>query len=448
MQCSSQSVDHNSPRYQQICSCCMRQIVCQEAGVWSCWFCDVDNIGSWRCSLHERAPKQTAGHDGLTGSWLEEIQKLRKRLRPKQALWRKFDYAKHFPQLRSQIIAEVRRIQTVARFHRSTLSLAEFHSLFELTSTPVVVSGMTDDWPGAQDWTQEALAQGKHKDLRCKCESDLCPYTTRLSSFAQYQKQDSLGDDNPLYIFHSDVTSKLIKETYTIPKYFPRSYLSSLGPDRPPFSYFLIGPQRSGTLPHVDPFMITSWNTVVTGLKWWVMFPPDTPEDIVEGHGLFQPGEDRASPIVWFLRILPRIRDMYCSPPSPMSSPAASHMSSLLTCPDVPPAPPVVEILEFLSGPGEMVHIPSGWWHAVLNLDNAVAMSESVCSDANFPAVWADVRSRNVHMAAAWLSGLLVDHPAVARRACALDKANGFTSLEATTDDDFDATDFLKRVLA
>lgn len=45
------------------------------------------------------------------------------------------------------------------------------------------------------------------------------------------------------------------------------------------------------------------------------------------------------------------------------------------------------DFVEFVVGPGDFVFVPSGWWHAVLNLDECVAMTQNfVSADSNYLA--------------------------------------------------------------
>ena len=47
---------------------------------------------------------------------------------------------------------------------------------------------------------------------------------------------------------------------------------------------------------------------------------------------------------------------------------------------------------EFTQYPGEVIFIPGGWWHAVLNLDDTVAVTENYVNPGNFDHVWRKTR--------------------------------------------------------
>ena len=49
-------------------------------------------------------------------------------------------------------------------------------------------------------------------------------------------------------------------------------------------------------------------NTLLKGVKRWVLFPPSAPKHLVKGEYLKQRGEDNEA-ITYFVRILPRIKE-------------------------------------------------------------------------------------------------------------------------------------------
>ena len=111
--------------------------------------------------------------------------------------------------------------------------------------------------------------------------------------------------------------------------------------------HFYIGPERSGTCIHVDPLATSAWNTVIEGRKLWVLFPPGVSKSVAKGLDVIKKGEDDEA-VNYFVDILPRIRNKYKD---------------------------AFNIIQFIQEPGDTVFVPGGWWHAVINLDNTVAIT-------------------------------------------------------------------------
>ena len=63
-------------------------------------------------------------------------------------------------------------------------------------------------------------------------------------------------------------------------------------------------------------------------------------------------------------------------------------------------------IIECIQYPGETMCVPGGWWHAVLNLDNTIAITENVCNAGNFERVWTSTRKSRKRLAYRWLKRL------------------------------------------
>jgi len=132
----------------------------------------------------------------------------------------------------------------------------------------------------------------------------------KLKHYVKYLRQND--DDSPLYIFDShfddDKVSKDLLNDYSVPSYFSDDLFRLVGERRrPPYRWFLIGPQRSGTCVHIDPLGTSAWNTVLFGRKRWVLFPPSTRKSVAKGSDVIRRGEDDEA-IHYFINLLPRIR--------------------------------------------------------------------------------------------------------------------------------------------
>lgn len=100
-------------------------------------------------------------------------------------------------------------------------------------------------------------------------------------------------DDNPLYLFgsvyHNSKKQASFLNEFEIPPYFKDDLLSLIEEKkRPPFRWFLLGPKRSGSKIHIDPFKTSAWNTLFVGHKRWVMFPEKYSKSFVNGKEFIQ----------------------------------------------------------------------------------------------------------------------------------------------------------------
>lgn len=84
-----------------------------------------------------------------------------------------------------------------------------------------------------------------------------------------------------------------------------------------------------------------------------MLFPPHIPKCVVKGKGLVARGlvrqEDTEESIDWFLYVLPKIIET-----------EGAHNLQIMQC---------------IQGPGDTIFVPGGWWHAVVNLDNTMALT-------------------------------------------------------------------------
>jgi hypothetical protein len=162
-------------------------------------------------------------------------------------------------------------------------------------------------------------------------------------------------------------------DDFAPPSFFADDLLAEIpGSKRARYCFF--GGARSGTFLHVDPLCTSAWNVCLAGRKRWCMLAPETDMAV---HGLehFAQGKHQL-PVCWFLDEHPRLQ--------------RSAVAGKLT------------MIECVQGAGDMVFIPAGWHHAVVNLEWTSAVSQNFMAPA---ALCAQPRSGSISL---WAQ--LVDH--------------------------------------
>ncbi|KFG39662.1 histone lysine demethylase JMJD6a [Toxoplasma gondii p89] len=267
--------------------------------------------------------------------------------------------------------------ETLPRIYKSETTLKDFVEKFEIPCKPVLLCGWMDDWPAMHRWEPRELER-RFRSARFKVgeKDDGEKIRMKMKYFIDYMENQR--DDSPLYLFESAVEERAdtcgLLDDWTVPEVFPMDLHAIVGEERrPPHRWFCIGPKRSGTTVHVDPLGTAAWNAVTHGVKRWALFPPAVPRHVVKAKHLLKRGEDDEA-IMWFDFLLPRIREKY---------------------PDVP-------IYECLQKPGEVIYVPGGWWHAVLNLTDCVACTQNFVSFSFLTPAWRSTRRGRRRYAVLW----------------------------------------------
>lgn len=302
----------------------------------------------------------------------------------------------------------------------ATLTREDFYK-YEVQRVPCVIQNLvaghdgaefTQPWPAQEKWTYEALSKDEtllNRKFKCGEDDDERNIKVRLHHFLKYTEKNR--DDSPLYIFDSafdeDEYADRILKDYRVPSYFRDDLFGLVSESRrPPYRWWLVGPERSGTCVHIDPLATSAWNTLVVGQKRWVLFPPHVPKSVVKGNGLVRSDEDDEA-IHYFMYILPRIKR---KAQSLRDNPKYRNFCCY----------------EFTQNAGETCFIPQGWWHAVLNLSDTIAITQNFCSPRNFDSVWLKTRTGRKRMAWKWLCQLEQKYPDLAERAKAANKRDKF----------------------
>ena len=297
----------------------------------------------------------------------------------------------------------------------NTTSVETFQQEYEARGIPSVIRGIPEKemWPATRRWTDLERLEND-PDLRNRLfkvgeDDDGKSVKMKLKHFMRYLRDNR--DDSPLYIFDSafdeDRGGKQLLKDYKVPSYFDEDLFHLVGERRrPPYRWFLIGPERSGTCVHIDPLGTAAWNTLLYGQKRWVLFPPQVPKHIAKGKGLVRKNEDDEA-VHYFDFILPRIKRRAAA-----SGGTGDYQD--FAC------------YEFTQHPGETVYVPYGWWHAVLNVTHTVAITQNFCSQRNFDIVWTKTRTGRKKMAYKWLCQLDTHYPHLAKRARELNAQSNF----------------------
>ncbi|KNC52634.1 bifunctional arginine demethylase and lysyl-hydroxylase psr-1 [Thecamonas trahens ATCC 50062] len=240
---------------------------------------------------------------------------------------------------------------------------------------PCLLIGATDDWKAMRKWNR-----AKFSKRFGSSRFDVGSYNHTYMTYEQYLRYcDTNTDDSPLYIFEPQYATKfpkLLKE-FSIPKYFTPEDMdlqSCMDDDpRPYYRWVLMGPVRSGTGIHQDPHMTSAWNALIQGHKRWCMFPPHIKGSIVKP----KKGEPDSG-IYWFHSVYPRLVDR------------ADELG----------------MIECVQGPGEIIFVPAGWWHVVLNLDFTISVTQNHVTDFNFERAFNSYKRSKPKKALIWHNSL------------------------------------------
>ena len=301
-----------------------------------------------------------------------------------------------------------RRGEETARLRRA------FVDGYESKNAPVIVRGACAHWAATRDgaWTLDALARrANDKDLAF----DVGGYAVRLANWRAYcdasrppsEGGEGPADDAPLYLFDKkfaetapEVFSESASTGYRPPEVIcgPNDDLFALlGPNRPDHRWFIHGPARSGSLFHVDPNGTSAWNAVVSGAKRWILFKPDGAPP--PGVHPSRDGAVVAQPVTlveWYASFYEHAYERDDSDDDSEASGAeaserarAGRLARMNKKGDGPPSRDAsrYEVLEGTCREGDVLFIPSGWWHAALNLTETTAVTHNFCSPRTAPRV-------------------------------------------------------------
>ena len=285
----------------------------------------------------------------------------------------------------------------VGRIFLNDFSVDEFRNCFQKPRIPVMISEPYGRQANSLPHSCPALVRlnlflklFKDKNFECGEDGDGYSIEIKLTDFLIYSRR--FKDRFPLYIFdawvpHWKGTPRkriIIKKLFQPPKFFKQDYMACLKKEhRPPWKWLLIGPKYSGTAVHVDPLGTSAWNRLLFGEKLWLLFPPETPAELFKWNQNDSFCEEASD---WLINVYPRTK---CNS-----------------------WPQEYKPLVAFQYPGDVIFVPAGWWHVVLNLKTSVAVTQNFVSEDNFALAWEKTSKEKPDLAVIWSKALLKYGPA------------------------------------
>ncbi|EKD17233.1 hypothetical protein MBM_04810 [Drepanopeziza brunnea f. sp. 'multigermtubi' MB_m1] len=238
------------------------------------------------------------------------------------------------------------------------LTPEEFSSKW--SDKPFILTQPVQQWPVYRSWTTDTLLE-KYGSVKFRAEA----VDWTLATYVSYMTNSA--DESPLYLFDRSFVSKMSLQTsksqptasYWIPECFGEDLFAVLGDDRPDDKWLIVGPARSGSTYHKDPNATSAWNAVLRGSKYWIMFPSSPSSPPPPGVYVSEDQSEVTSPLSiaeWLLGFHAEAR----------KTPGC---------------------VEGVCGEGEVLHVPSGWWHLVVNLETSIAITQNFVPRAHLGRV-------------------------------------------------------------
>jgi hypothetical protein len=239
---------------------------------------------------------------------------------------------------------------------RSNLSLQVFKKEYASKNRPVIITDIVQTWPAFKKWNHEYFLQSKKKFRAERVDLTYSDYKAYM---------DQCNEEAPLYLF--DKNSPIdYQDDFSIPNYFEQDFFSVLGDGRRDYRWIIIGPTRSGSTFHIDPNSTSAFNAVITGSKKWILYPPNM---IPPGVYPTKDGSEVTSPVSiteWYL----------------------NYYSQLHEDPDA------YKPIEAICKAGEILFVPRGWWHSVVNLEDTIALTQNFVNEENIQEVCRFLRNK------------------------------------------------------
>lgn len=265
---------------------------------------------------------------------------------------------------------------TLERIPVDEMTTSVFKSRYENPNVPVLIEGAAKSWKAYEKWNQIDYLIQHSADRTFRTTSGVAPLPANFSLAAYFDYCESSLEEAPLYLFDrtalepgSHLWNDYMDDLKRSCPYWDPDLVASNGHDlfqvlgegrRPDHTWLIVGPRRSGSVFHIDPNCTHAWNAAISGRKRWIFYPPGvTPPGVHPSED----GDEVTLPLSvgeWLFQFWDE------------------HVERKKS------APMHERPLECTAMPGDILFVPHGWWHAVINLDKVnIAITHNYVSDSN-----------------------------------------------------------------
>ncbi|KAL8650620.1 MAG: hypothetical protein Q9226_005071 [Calogaya cf. arnoldii] len=235
----------------------------------------------------------------------------------------------------------------------SDLSAEDFANKW--ADEPFILTDPIRQWSVYRQWSTDLLLE-KYGHIAFRAEAVDWP----LKVYVDYMLNNS--DESPLYLFDRSFVEKMDLQVgkhdgshYWPPDCFGEDLFDVFESQRPDRRWLIVGPERSGSTFHKDPNATSAWNAILRGSKYWIMFPSNPSDPPPPGVYVSEDQSEVTSPLSiaeWLIGFHGEARKTRgCR--------------------------------EGICNGGEVLHVPSGWWHLVVNLSPSIAITQNFVPKAH-----------------------------------------------------------------
>ncbi|KAK6057705.1 JmjC domain protein [Cooperia oncophora] len=248
-----------------------------------------------------------------------------------------------------------------------TDSWLECFAKFCIRNEPCVLSeAFTADWPARQLWVREDGTP--NLDFLRKCygaeavpvtAEDQCdPQEMTFSDFCDYCKDPSLaGDSSPRYVKDWHFQKRCGVKMYHVPAMLSSDWVNreewtddEENPFRGDYRFVYFGVKDSWTKFHSDVMSSHSWSANICGRKLWYFVPPSKENLFMQNKKIVE--DIRPYQDLW----------------------------------------EEADVITLVQNPGEIVFVPTNWYHQVHNLEDALSINHNSLNASNIFLVYKFLR--------------------------------------------------------